>query len=180
MNTAILTTLVVFAFISCGQAFDVEKASTERFKVSYVEPKILPALAVISKQFAGRDHVLKMEQEAIESGITAEELNRIRRIQLQYYHFPIRVTDSETGKSYEVQGDRRTIIAKTKDGKVIWKVNPETGNYRREHPFIMYFGKSTNAINAGKGGRFLGIAYDSSVFGQIDLSDGSFHFGGND
>lgn len=180
MKTTILITILTHAFIVCGEAFDVEKASTERFKVSYVEPKELPTLAVISKDFSGRDDVLEMEQKAIESGVAAEELNRIRRIQLEYYHFPIRVTDTETGNTYEVQSDRRSIVAKTKDGKLIWKANPKVGKYRVEHPFIVYFGKSTNAINAGKGDGFLGLAYNSSVFGRIDLTDGSFHFEGND
>jgi hypothetical protein len=184
MNTTTLVVLLALALIPCGHAFDVEMASTERFKVSYVEPKKLPTLEAISKQFFGREHVLKMEQEAIASGVTGKELRKVRRIQLEYYYFPIRVTDSKTGNTYEVQKDRRTIIARTNDGKVIWKANPfedgQLGPYRVEHPFIVYFGKSANAINAGNGNHFLGIAYNSSQFGQIRLADGSFQFGGND
>jgi hypothetical protein len=180
MKTTPLIALFAFAITPCGLAFDVEKASTQRFKVSYVSPKELPALAVIPKQFSGRDEVLKTEREAIEAGTTTEELNRFRRIQLEHYYFPIRVTDSQNGNIYEVQSDRRTIIAKTKNGELIWKVSPNAGTYRVEHPFIVYFGRSTSAVAGGKGDRFLGIAFNSSVFGQIDLTNGSFHHEGND
>jgi hypothetical protein len=180
MKTTILITILTFAFIAYGLAFDVDKASTKRFKVSYVEPDKLPDLTVISKKFQGREQVLELEQGWIRSGATAEELNRIRRTQLQHYYFPILVTDTDTGNTYEVQSDRRSIVAKTKDGELIWKVSPNAGTYRVEHPFIVYFGRSTSAIADGKGDRFLGIAFNSSVFGKIDLTNGSFHHEGND
>ena len=184
MKTTILMMMLVFASISSLRAFDVEKASTKRFKVSYVEFKKIPSLTMIPKEFYGREQALKDEQGAVNAGVSSEEVDQIRRIHLRDMYFPIRVTDTETGITYEVQSDRRTIVAKKKDGTMIWKVNPfEDANlkpYRVKHPFITYFGRSTIATQAGRGDRFLGVAFNSSQFGEINLANGSFVFSGQD
>lgn len=184
MKTTIITMISALASICWVQAFDLEKASTTRFKVSYVESEKLPPLTVIPKQFSGREGALKYEAEATESGKDRQVIDEMRRIYLRDLYFPIRVTDNETGNTYEVQADRRTIVARTKEGKVIWRVNPfedaKLKPYRVQYPFIVYFGRSTMAIQDGKGDRFLGVAFNSSQFGVVNLADGSFTFEGQD
>ena len=184
MKATLLASILTLSSLCLAQAFDPEKASTERFKVSFVETDKLPPLSEISKLFYGRESALKGQKELIELGADAKRLDQFRRTRLRHLYFPIRITDTETGNIYEVQKDRRTIVGKTRDGKLLWKVNPfedaKLKPYRVKHPIITYFGKSTMPVRTEKGDRFLGVAFNSSQFGVIDLSSGSFTFHGND
>ncbi len=184
MKATLLASILTLSSLCLAQAFDPEKAGTARFKVSYVETDKLPPLSEISELIDGRERALKEEMELIQLGADAKRLDQFRRTRLRYMYFPIRVSDTETGNTYEVQKDRRTIVAKTRDGKLLWKANPfedaKLKPYRVKHPIISYFGRSTTAVQAGNGDRFLGVGFNSSQFGVIDLSNGDFTFSGND
>lgn len=144
-------------------AFEVEQASSKRFKGSYVESESVPSLSVIPKQFHGRARALRNERQAIEAGMAKEEIDEIRRLFLREMYVPIRVTDPKTGTVYEVQSNRRTTTATSKAGKILWKVNPfkdaKLKPYRVPHPFIGYIGKSTRAERAEKGDLFLAVSH---------------------
>ena len=178
-------------------AFDTEKASTERFKVSYVEPEQLPPLTVVPKRFFAltskvteadrakglskhyyltRVHALQREQKEISDSV--------RRSYLRGWHFAIKVVDTKTKIVYRVHTDRRTISATDGQGKLLWKVDPfvdaRLKPYRFAHPIITYFGASSALELQGEGTTFLSIAFSSSQFGRLALDTGEFEFGGND
>ena len=177
-----ITYILLAALCLPAIAFDTEKASTERFKVAYVEPKELPSLEKLPSYYPRREVALRNEKEHIQLGTSPEALNQFRRMHLRQALYPIHVTDKETGIVYEVQSDRRTITATKPDGTIIWKINPfvdaKLEPYRVKHPFIEYFGKSNNLSNLK--GAVLGITFSSSQFGEIELESGKFHSGGQD
>lgn len=182
MRRIVSILLVLFASAVSGFAFDTEKASDKRFKVSFVEPEELPPISDLPAYFPDRESVISDEALSVKRGDPAEDIRKMRVLHFRYGLYPIRVVDQETGNTYEVQGDRRTIIAKKRDGEILWKVNPfvdaKLEPYRVEHPFIVYFGKSPNRSNLK--GPVLGINFSSSQFGNIELATGKFHFGGQD
>ena len=184
MKTLSITYILLVALYLPAIAFDTEKASTERFKVAYVEPKELPSLEKLPSYYPGREVALRNEKEHIQLGTSPEALNQFRRMHFRDALFPIRVTDTVTGNIYEVQEDRRTIIATKADGTRIWKVNPfkDAGlePYRSPHPIIAYFGKASSGYPTGKRDQYLGVGFNSSQFGAIDLKSGTFTGSGQD
>ena len=165
-----------------SSAFDTEKASNERFRVTYVEPKVAPPLTDLPEHYLGREEAIEYEQKQIEKGIDPKQLLKDRVLYFRQALYPIRVTDIKTGMIYEVQSDRRTITAKKPDGTLVWKVNPfidaKLEPYRMKHPYISYFGKTRNSMNLK--GSVLGISFTSSQFGIIELEAGKFHWEGQD
>lgn len=182
MRPSHLSLVLLFGLHGATIAFDAEKASDQRFKVSFVEPKELPPLSDLPAYFPNREMVIADDALSVKRGDPAEDIRMMRVLHFRYGLYPIRVVDQETGNTYEVQSDRRTIIAKKRNGELIWKVNPfvdaKLGPYRVQHPFITYFGKSANRSNLK--GPVLSIAFSSSQFGDIELATGKFHFGGQD
>lgn len=182
MKPQYLAALLLFGVSQTVSAFDTEKASTERFKVAYVEPEATPPLTDLPLYFNERDHAIRDEQIETKRGDDPKGILKMRQLYLRQALYPIRVTDKETGIVYEVRNDRRTITATKPDGTVIWKVNPfvdaKLKPYRFKHPFIVYFGMTLNQSNIKE--PVLGIGFNSSQFGDIELESGKFHFGGND
>jgi len=162
-------------------AFDTKKASTERFKISYVEPKELPSITALPAWFRNRDREIANEKVQEKSESKADVL-KMRKLLFEDCLFPIRATDQVTGIIYEVQEDRRTITATKPDGTLIWKVNPfvDAGlqPYRVPHPVIVYVGGKEGT--GPKTGPSLGIGFNSSQFGRLDLATGKFTFEGQD
>lgn len=180
-----LALLLLFVLPDVMFGFDTEKASTKRFKVEYVEPDTVPPMTKLPDYYQNRQEAIDCEQRLIGRGTSTEEILRYRKQEFRYAVYPIRVTDVQTGNVYEVQSDRRTIIAKKPGGEVIWTLIPykdlEGGkpSYRGvKHPFISFFGKSDNMTDLK--GPVLGISYTTSAFGDIELKTGKFHWLGND
>ena len=182
MKPQYLAALLLFGGSQIVSAFDTDKASTERFKVAYVEPKEIPPLTDLPHYFTERAEAIRNEQIATKRGDDPKDILKMRQLYLRQALYTIRVTDKETGIVYEVQSDRRTISATKQDGTMIWKVNPfvdaKLEPYRVKHPFIGYFGKNLNQSNIKE--PVLGISFNSSQFGVIELESGKFHFSGND
>lgn len=176
---AVLLLLGVSQFVS---AFDTEKASTERFNVTYVEPKVTPPITDLPLYFTERDQAILDEKIGTERGDPREDILNMRQLYLRQAFYAIQVTDKQTGIVYEVQSDRRTITATKPDGTLVWKVNPfveaKLEPYRVKHPFIVYFGKTQNQSNLKV--PVLGITFNSSQFGVIELESGKFHPQGQD
>jgi hypothetical protein len=170
---------------------DAEEGSTEQFKVSYVETEDLPSLAVISKELEGRKEALEEYERHVAEGLDAARLAMMRRETLRQMYFPIRVNDLKTGNVYEVQTDRRTIIAKSKDGKELWKVNPYIDAKLTElkgplkmhfhkYPYICYFGKTWTKVRSVATDYTLQLTFTSKEFGGFDLKTGKFTLWGSD
>lgn len=53
---------------------DTERASSQRFKVAYVEDKKLPPLTVISKDFDEREELLQFEKRMVAAGTKEDEM----------------------------------------------------------------------------------------------------------
>lgn len=181
MKPHFLAALLLFGVSQFVSAFDTEEASTERFKVAYVEPKVTPPITDLPLYYDERDQAIRDEQVQSKDGTDPKDILKMRQLHLRQALYPIRVTDKETGIVYEVQSDRRTITATKPDGTIIWKINPfvdaKLEPYRVKHPFIVYFGKSNQSNLKGA---VLGIAFNSSQFGAIELESGKFHWRGQD
>jgi hypothetical protein len=163
---------------------DTERASSQRFKVAYVEDKKLPPLTVISKDFDEREDLLQFEKRMVAAGTKEDEMEAYRRDILRSMYFPIRITDTQTGNTYEVQKDRRTIIAKDKGGKILWKINPFVDGklqpYRFKHPIIEYFGMPFTPLKSEARHRTLQVSFNSTQSGGIDINNGAFAWWGQD
>lgn len=180
MKNILMVLLVVFAIFTFVNSSEIKDASNERFKVEYVEPPIAPDLSVLPAFYLQKESAIQKEQAAVKAGIQGAKLDLLRRRFLRYAYFPIRVTDRVTGIVYEVQGDRRTIIAKKPDGTVLWKADPykegKVPRYRVDYPFITYFGKVPDSARAKE--KVLGLGYNSSFHGYLSLEDGAFEESG--
>ena len=97
--------------------------------------------------------------------------------------------DLKNGNLYELQTDRRTIIARSKDGKELWKVNPYVDSGMKltplqasfnKHPYICYYGPPWGPLQAEKRDYTLQITFSTGVFGGLDLRSGKFVVWGSD
>ena len=115
----------------------------------------------------------------------------MRRATLQQMYFPIRVEDLKTRNIYEVQTDRRTILAKSKDGKILWKVNPYVDAKLTElkgplkmhfhkYPYICYFGRAFTQVRSEAKDYTLQVTFTSKEFGGFDIRTGKFTLWGSD
>jgi len=181
-----LNSILAVLWIAFGlpaSAFDPKEASTERFKVSYVEPEKIPEMKDLPEHYSGRDMAIKDDEAAGKRGESEKERLKRRQMHFRDAAYPIRVTDQTTGTVYQVESDRRTITATNLKGDVLWKVNPfvdaKLVPYRMKHPVIVYFGKAPEEW-VKKEEPQLGLGFNSSQFGTLRLSDGKFTFHGQD
>ena len=132
--------------------------------------------------FPGREEGIRKEAELTASGMNAEQIAEFRLTYLEGAVYPIRITDKETGNVYEVQGDRRTVVAKKPNGEIIWKINPFVDSnmrpYRVDHPYINYFVVWKYSTRPEL--PVLRICFNSSQFGDIELESGKFRYCGQD
>ena len=95
--------------------------------------------------------------------------------------------DPESGIIIYVESDGRHISAINPDGKIFWSRDPFADAhlefYRTRTPRINYVGKAwpQDEDHWAKKGvkKVIGITYNSSQFGFLDLKTGDFTFGGN-
>jgi len=183
MKTQLLAALLLFNTSLPIFAFDTEKASTERFKVAYVEPETTPPITDLPEYYREREQAIRDEQTQTKEGANPKDILKMRQLHLRQALYPIQVTDKETGIVYEVQSDRRTITATKKDGTLVWKVNPFTDakleSYRSDHPIITQIWRpKTNPTN--KKEEYLSIYFTGGQQGDLDLATGNYTFTGQD
>lgn len=164
-------------------AFDAEKASTERFKVEYVEPKVAPPITDLPQYYRQRDQAIRDEQAQAKAGGDPRDILKMRQLHFRQSAYPIQVTDKETGIVYEVQSDRRTITATKADGTIIWQINPyedaKLKPYRSDHPIIVgIWSPKTNLSNRKK--PYLSIFFTGGQQGDLDLTSGQYTYTGQD
>jgi hypothetical protein len=101
---------------------------------------------------------------------------------------PYTYYDTNSGISFLVESDGRHITATSSDGKTLWRRDPfadaHLKYYRTTTPQIVYIGKASQQAEAywTKHGipKIVGITYNSSQFGDLDVKTGDFTFGGQD
>lgn len=191
MKLLFVAIVIAGTLSSAVSGVDEDQAGSERFKTAYVETKKLPPLTVIAKELEGRDEALEKDKRLADEGLDAPRLEAMRRDTLRQMYFPIRVEDRDTGNIYEVQTDRRTIVAKTKDGKILWKVNPYEDSKLNDlkgplkvefhkYPCICCFGASFTQVRSEAKRYTLQVTFTSKEFGGLDLRNGKFTPWGSD
>ena len=107
---------------------------------------------------------------------------------LEPFHGPQAYKDAGSGVIFYVESDGRHVAAIGPDGKVLWNRDPFSDArlefYRTKTPRIVYIGKTSprnEAYWATNGiPKVIGIAYNSSQFGELDVRTGDFKFHGQD
>jgi hypothetical protein len=89
--------------------------------------------------------------------------------------------DPTTRTLFYVETDGRHVAAISCGGKLLWNRDPFTdahlAHYRTDKPQIVHIGPDPAG---GPPGKFISIAFNSSQFGVIRISDGEFRFRGQD
>jgi hypothetical protein len=89
--------------------------------------------------------------------------------------------DPTSGTLIYVETDGRHVAAISFAGKLLWNRDPFTDAhlplYRTEKPQIVYIGPDPAG---GEPGKFVAIAFNSSQFGVMRISNGEFRFRGQD
>ena|SRR5947207_2834356 len=94
--------------------------------------------------------------------------------------------DPASGTLLYVETDGRHVAAISSDGKLLWNRDPfKDANlpfYRTKKPQIVYIGPVSESDHPGGGERdkFVAIAFNSSQFGVMRISNGEFRFRGQD
>lgn len=101
--------------------------------------------------------------------------------------FPYTYKDTNSGISFRVEIDGRHITAINSEGRTNWCRDPFTDShlefYRTKTPVIRYLGKSHKQSEeywSKRGKKVLGLTYNSSQSGELDIETGDFFFGGQD
>jgi hypothetical protein len=93
--------------------------------------------------------------------------------------------DPVTGTLLYVESDGRHVAAISRDGKLLWNRDPFNDAHlpfcRTKKPQIVFIGLSSKVHPAGeKSEKFVEISFNNSQFGSMRISDGKFHFAGQD
>lgn len=95
--------------------------------------------------------------------------------------------DVDSGIIFFVEADGRHVCAISSDGKILWRRDPFADAhlelYRTDKPQIRYLGKPNKRSEeyyAKQGKQVIGLAFNSTQFGQLDIKTGDFFFSGQD
>src|SRR5271157_856675 len=94
--------------------------------------------------------------------------------------------DPTSGTLLYVETDGRHVAAISRDGKLLWNRDPfkdaHLPFYRTEKPQIVYIEPATKFHHptGEKPERFVEISFNSSQAGTMRISNGEFHFSGQD
>lgn len=97
---------------------------------------------------------------------------------------PLVYRDTASSITFHVDGDRRQVSAVSSSGELLWRHDPlkdsGTDPYRVAIPRIDGIGPASEPFlkccSKGKSRKYVGVSYDSSQFGMIDVSSGEFIF----
>jgi len=116
---------------------------------------------------------------------TAQEQTYIGRY-LTDFPGPQVYKDPTSGTLLYVESDGRHVAAISRDGKLLWNRDPfkdaHLPFYRTEKPQIVYIGPASKSHHPSgeKPERFVEISFNNSQFGLMRISNGEFHFSGQD
>jgi hypothetical protein len=94
--------------------------------------------------------------------------------------------DPNSGTLFYVETDGRQVAAISGEGKLLWSKDPfkdaHLPFYRTEKPQIVYIGPAPKGVRppGEESNKFVSIAFNSSQFGLLRMSDGVFEFLGQD
>lgn len=97
---------------------------------------------------------------------------------------PLTYRDPESGILFFVESDRRHVAAINREGRVLWDRDPFVDGhlkpYRVAFPEISYVGEIPSWAKARRERPSIGIGFNSSQFGLLDIETGGFTFVGQD
>lgn len=94
--------------------------------------------------------------------------------------------DPHSGTTLYVETDGRHVAAISGDGKLLWNKDPfkdgHLPSYRTKNPQIVYVWpvSKSNCRGGREPEKFVGITFNNSQFGLLNVSDGEFLFCGQD
>jgi hypothetical protein len=94
--------------------------------------------------------------------------------------------DTNSGMLFYVETDGRHVAAISGEGKLLWSKDPfkdaRLPFYRTEKPQIVYIGPAPKGVHppGEESNKFVSIAFNSSQFGLLRMSNGDFEFLGQD
>ncbi len=102
---------------------------------------------------------------------------------------PLAFKEAKTGILLYAESDGRHIEGIDRDGKILWHKNPfedaKLKPYRTRRPVVSYIGEAPDWMlrsmkSRGKKGPFVGLSFNSSQSGALDVTTGEFFFMGQD
>ena len=148
------------------------------------------------------DHQLALRQEPIGSTTSWSVVTNDERIIFHFHNnasgsnwtvnggqvsisLPGTYKDTDSGIIFYLESDGRHISAIGSDGKLLWRRDPFADShlefYRTHDPKIVYVGKATERSEKyyeKQGKKVIGIGFNSSQAGSLDLKTGDFFFEG--
>lgn len=94
--------------------------------------------------------------------------------------------DPISGTLFYVETDGRHVAAISPDGRLLWNRDPSKDArlpfYRTKNPQIVYIGRPLKTQHPAEEepDKFVAIGFNNSQFGVMRISDGEFHFLGQD
>ena len=117
-------------------------------------------------------------------GTSCEPYSQIPGIPERVWKKPTPYVDQQSGVTYSVARDGRHVIARSHDGRLLWKrnsfVDAKMKPYRVSRPRINFIDKAKSSWLIGESGSYIGIGFDSSQFGIINTETGNFRYLGQD
>jgi hypothetical protein len=102
---------------------------------------------------------------------------------------PLAFKDSMTGILIYAESDGRHVAGIDRDGKILWHRNPfedaKLEPYRTRRPVVSFIGHAHESTlrtmkSRGKQGPFVGLSFNSTQSGLLDVKTGDFFFIGQD
>jgi hypothetical protein len=97
---------------------------------------------------------------------------------------PRSYTDPASGIVFSVERDGVHLVATGPDGKLLWRRAPHADahvpKYRTDAPCIADLGGPQEWMTKGKPGHYVGLSFNNSQSGLIDVATGDFIFEGQD
>lgn len=119
------------------------------------------------------------------TGQTMIYLNKDRPLrQPDNYQRPLSYRDARSGVVFYVESDGRHVSAIDATGKVLWTRYPffdaKLLPYREDNPPIVYVGATSQRLAKVLKGNFLSIAFSTTQFGVMNMTNGDFEWMGQD
>jgi hypothetical protein len=130
-------------------------------------------------------HVLVILLFAVCFGASQETTTYIGHY-LEPFPGPQIYKDPKGGTLFYVETDGRHVAAISDNGKLLWSKDPfkdaHLPFYRTEKPQIVYIGPAPKGVHppGHDSNEFVSIAFNSSQFGLLRMSNGDFEFLGQD
>jgi hypothetical protein len=102
---------------------------------------------------------------------------------------PLAFKEAKTGILLYAESDGRHIAGIDRDGKILWHKNPfedaKLEPYRTRRPVISFIGEAPDWMlrsmkSRGKKGPFVGLSFNSTQSGTLDVKTGEFFLMGQD